>query len=117
MATAFVAVLFVLLHLDGVVRKDLDDLHTLTLSSERILNLDNAGTAGIRLAAGLRSDDYIQDYQDLQDEKYEVLNVFYDHSQRDAVRDIFFSMAEIQEELEELEAEAEYLENMRKTKH
>ncbi len=105
-AAVFLVVFFVLLNMDSVLQKDLEDLNVLTLSAERILYLDNAGTTGIRLSAGLRTDEYIQDYQDLQDSKYEVLNDFFDHSQSEEVKETFFKMAEIQEELEEMEAEA-----------
>ena len=106
MAAVFFVVFFALLQTDSAVKKDLEDLHTLSLSAERIRNLDNAGTTGIRLSAVLQTDEYIQNYQDLQDSKYEALNEFFDHSQSDEVKDAFFRMAEIQEELEEMESEA-----------
>lgn len=106
MAAVFFVVFFALLQTDSAVKKDLEDLHVLTLSAERILNLDNAGTTGIRLSAVLQTDEHIQNYQDLQDSKYEALNEFFDHSQSEEVKDAFFRMAEIQEELEEMESEA-----------
>ncbi len=106
MAAVFFVVFFALLQTDSAVKKDLEDLHILTLSAERILNLDNAGTTGIRLSAVLQTDEHIQNYQDLQDSKYEALNEFFDHSQSEVVKDAFFRMAEIQEELEEMESEA-----------
>ncbi len=105
-AVVFFVVFFVLLYMDGELKKDLEDLNILTISAERVLYLDNAGTTGIRLSAGLRTDEYIQNYQDLQDDKYEVLNDFFDHSQSEQVKDAFFKMAEIQEDLEDMESEA-----------
>lgn len=106
MTAIFFVVFFLLLQRDSAVKKDLEDLHILSLSAERVRNLDYAGTTGIRLSAILKTDAYILHYQDLQDRKYEALNEFFDHSQREAVKDAFYRLAEIQEELEDMESEA-----------
>jgi hypothetical protein len=63
-----------LFFVDTKVKKSAQRLHVLTINSERILNADNASTTAVRLAASMKSERYIHNYQDFQDTKYSLLS-------------------------------------------
>jgi PAS domain S-box-containing protein len=95
-----------LFYIDGEVKSNSRHLALLTLNAERIQNLDSRSTSAVRLAASLRSDRYIINYQDLQDAKYALLEENLKHLQNDKVRALLAKMEDIQGDLEDAESEA-----------
>ena len=63
-----------LFHADRELRLDAERLHNLTLGAERILNADRDATNAVRLAASMRSDRYLLNYDDFLDSKYDLLD-------------------------------------------
>jgi hypothetical protein len=56
------------------VEQRTQQLHKLTVNAERILNADAASTTAVRLAASLKADRYLHNYQEFQDTKYSLLD-------------------------------------------
>ena len=95
-----------LFYVDRGVKENSKHLAMLKINAERIQNLDTRSTNAVRLAASLRSDRYIINYQDLQDAKYELLEENLRHVQSDEVRASLTKMEEVQGDLEDAESEA-----------
>jgi PAS domain S-box-containing protein len=95
-----------LFFVDRVVKENSHRLATLTLNAERIQNLDSRSASSVRLAASLRSDRYIINYQDLQDAKYALLEENLGFIQNDRVRESLAEMEGVQGEIEDAESEA-----------
>lgn len=95
-----------LFYVDGEVKKNSQRLATLILNAERIQNLDTKSASSVRLAAGLQSDRYIMNYQDLQDAKYALLEENLQYIQNDRVRASLDKMEEVQGDIEDAESEA-----------
>ena len=91
---------------DNQVKHSINQLHDLTIKAERILTADLRSTTAVRLAASLKSDRYVLNYQDFQDAKYAFLKEVSKFRKSDKVRDAFTKMEDIQAEIEEAEAEA-----------
>ncbi len=95
-----------LFYMDGEVKKGASDIQHLTINAERILNADLSSTTAVRLAASLQSDRYILNYQDFQDMKYSLLVGFTAYAQSDKVKEAFAQMEDVQQDIEDAEAEA-----------
>ena len=93
-------------YVDRQVNQNAQRLSTLTINAERIQNLDASGTSAVRLAAGLRSDFYILDYQDVQDAKYALLEENLKLLENPRIRRALATMEEVQDEIEDAESEA-----------
>jgi len=95
-----------LFYLDDEVKKGAHNLQNLTINAERILNADLSSTTAVRLAASLQSDRYILNYQAFQDNKYALLTGFSKYAQSDQVKEAFSQMEDVQQDIEDAEAEA-----------
>ena len=91
---------------DRTVKMHAGHLHMLTVNAERILNADRSATAAVRLAASMQSDRYVLNYQDFQDAKYSLLEEIVNLHQDKSVNEALAKMVDVQQEIEEAEAEA-----------
>ena len=91
---------------DRTVKMHAGHLHVLTVNAERILNADRAATTAVRLAASMQSGRYVLNYQDYQDAKYSLLEEIVGLHQDKSVNEALAKMVDVQQEIQEAEAEA-----------
>ncbi len=96
----------VLFYADRQVNENLARFNALTVNAERILTADLRSTTAVRLAASLRSDLYIRDYQDFQDTKYALLEEIANLEKSPRVQQFLSKTEDVQGDIENAEAEA-----------
>lgn len=96
----------VLFYADRQVTENLTRLNALTVNAGRILTADLQSTTAVRLAASLRSDLYIADYQGFQDTKYALLEEIAGFEKSPTVQQFLSKTEDVQGDIENAEAEA-----------
>jgi PAS domain S-box-containing protein len=95
-----------LFYLDGKLNQNEQTLNDLTVNAERILGADEAATASVRLAAGLRSKHYVIGYDGLVTTKKTLLKMSVDLFDNETLSATFAKLTETQKSIEEVEREA-----------
>lgn len=93
-------------YFDAQFKRDAENLRILSLNAERILNANDATASAIRLTAGLKSERFLFNYDDLLETRNRLLEENLSMVGNAAARAALIEMAEAGREIETLEKEA-----------
>ncbi|MBS4096706.1 MAG: SpoIIE family protein phosphatase [Sulfuricella sp.] len=93
-------------YFDAQFKHDAESLRKLSLNAERILNANDATASAIRLTAGLKSERFLFNYDDLLETRNSLLEENLSMVGNAAAREALVEMAEAGREIEVLEKEA-----------